>query len=452
MKIIVAGCGKIGTAIISSLLNEGHDITIIDNDKSRVDEIVNIYDVIGVYGGCVDSDTLTEANVGSADIFIAATASDESNMLSCFFAKRMGAKHTIARIRDTDYNDRSLSFIKQTLGLSMSINPDYLAAKALFNILQLPSAVKIETFSSRGIEMIELKLKTDSKLNGMRLSEIRDKYKATFLVCAVQRGDSIHIPDGNFELRAGDKIGVTASPSEIQKLLKKLEILQKQAKDIMILGGSRMAYYLAKRLATIGGNVKIIEHDAERCALLCDELPDSSIILGDGAQQELLLEEGLNGMDAFVSLTGMDEENILMSVFAASMNVPKVISKINRDELALLADKLGLDSIVTPSDIIANVILRYVRALENAPGSKVETLYKIMDGNAEALEFNVSADFVGRDTPLKDLRLKMNTLIAGIIRGRKIIIPTGADCICADDRVIVISCEKRLNDLSDILR
>ncbi len=452
MKIIVAGCGKIGSAIVKALVNEGHDITIIDRDKKRVDEIVNIYDVIGVCGGCVDSDTLSEANAGEADMFIATTNLDESNMLSCFFAKRMGAKHTIARIRDTDYNDSSLGFIKQTLGLSMSINPDYLAAKELFNILQLPSAVKIETFSSRSVEMIELKIKDGSPLDGMKLIDIREKYKVPFLVCTVQRGIGIYIPSGNFEIKAGDKIGITAAPSDIQKLLKKLDLSQKQAKDIMILGGSRTAYYLAKRLAYTADTIKIIEHDEERCNILAETLPQSSIINGDGAQQEILLEEGLKSMDAFVSLTGMDEENILMSVFAASKNVPKVISKINRDEMALMAENLGLDSIVTPSRIIANVILRYARALDNAPGSKVETLYRLMDGGAEALEFTVSPDFIGKDIPLKDLSLKRNTLIAGIARGRKTIIPSGSDCICADDRVIVISCEKRLNDLADILR
>ncbi len=452
MKILVAGCGKIGTAIIESLVNEGHDITAIDTDKKRLDEIINIYDVYGVYGGCVDSDTLSEANAGEADIFIAATSSDESNMLSCFFAKKMGAKHTVARIRDTDYNDSSLGFIKQTLGLSMSINPEYLAAKELFNMLQLPSAVKIETFSSRSFEMIELKLKNDSPLDGMIVMDIREKYKVPFLIGTVQRGENIYIPDGNFKIAAGDKIGITAAPSDIQKLLKKLDLSQKQAKDIMILGGSRTAYYLAKRLEFTGGTVKIIEHDPERCEVLAEVLSESSVINGDGAQQEILLEEGLKSMDAFVSLTGLDEENILMSVFAASKNVPKVISKVNREELAVMAENLGLDSIVTPSKIIANVIVRYARALANTAGSKVETLYKLMDGKAEALEFTVSPDFVGTDTPLKELKLKKNTLIAGIVRGRKTIIPSGADCICADDRVIVLSCEKHINNLSDILR
>ena len=452
MKITIAGCGKIGCALIHDLSNEGHDITAIDNDKARIDEQVNIYDLIGVYGDCVDFDTLTEANVSETDLFIATTASDESNMLSCFFAKKLGAKHTVARIRNTDHNDKNLGFLKQTLGLSMSINPEYLAAKELFNILQLPSAIKIETFSSRNFEMVEIKLKNDSKLDGMKLIDMREKFKATFLVCTVQRGEDVYIPDGNFELRSGDRIGITATPVEIQELMQKLNLAQRQARDIMILGGSRTAFYLAKRLAYIGGNIKIIEQDAERCDLLCEYLPDTSIIHGDGAQQEILLEEGLGSMDAFVALTGLDEENILMSVFANSKNVPKVISKVNKEELSVLAESLGLETIVTPSKIISDVLIRYTRALVNAHGSKVETLYKLMDGKAEALEFTVTHDFIGRDVPLKDLPLKKNTLIAGIVRGRKTIIPSGADYITADDRVIVISCEKRLNNLSDILR
>lgn len=450
MNIVVVGCGKIGTTILSSLVSEGHDVVAIDTDPAVIEEITNIYDVIGVCGNGVDFDTLEDAGADKAELFISVAGSDEMNMLGCFMAKKMGAKHTIARIRDREYNERGLSFMRQQLDLSMSINPDLLAARELLNILKLPSAAKIETFSRGNFEIVELVLK-NSVLDGKKLSELRNQYKAKFLICAVQRGDRVVIPDGNFELKNGDRIGLTASPTEIQKLLRAIGVMQKQARSVMILGGSRTAYYLAKMLSNIGNSVKVIERDSARCTVLCDALPKADIIYGDGAQQELLLEEGLKSVDAFVSLTGMDEENILISIFAALQNVPKVISKINRDELASMAEKLGLDCLVSPKKIISDVIVRYARALQNSLGSNVETLYKLMDGQAEALEFNVKADPKLTGIPLKELQLKTNILIAGIIRERKTLIPAGEDVILPGDRVIVLAADRRLNDLSDIL-
>jgi trk system potassium uptake protein TrkA len=452
MKIIVVGCGKIGTTIISSLVSEGHDLVALDSDPAVIAGITNIYDVMGVCGNGADCEILKEAGIDKTELFVAVTGSDELNMLSCFLAKKMGAKHTIARIRNPEYNDSSLGFMKQQLGLSMAINPELLAAQELFNILKLPSAVKIETFSGRNFEMIEIRLKDDSALNGMKLSELRGRYKAKFLVCTVQRGDQVCIPDGNFELKSGDKIGLTASPAEIQKLLRAMGVLQKQARSVMILGGSRTAYYLAKMLSSIGNSVKIIEQDRQTCRELCDALPKAVIINGDGAQQELLLEEGIRSLDAFVALTGMDEENILISIFAASQNVSKVISKVNRDELASMAEKLGLDCIVSPKKIISDILVRYARALQNSLGSNVETLYNLMDGRAEALEFNVRSDSRLTHIPLKELRLKPNVLIAGIIRDRKTIIPAGEDMILPGDKVVVLAAGQRLQDLSDILK
>lgn len=450
MRIIIVGCGKIGTTILASLVAEGHDVVAIDGNPDIISEITNIYDVIGVCGNGAGIETLSEAGVDRAELFVAVTGSDEFNMLSCFMARKMGAGHTIARIRNPEYHDNSLGFMRQHLGLSMAINPELLAAHELYNILKLPSAVKIEKFSHRNFEMVELKLKPDSILDGMTLSQLRTKFKAKFLVCTVQRGDKVYIPDGNFSLKSGDKIGVTADIAELQKLLREMGILQKQAKNIMILGGSRTAYYLTRQLLATGSSVKIIERDLQRCNELCEALPKAVIIHGDGAQQELLMEEGLNSLDAFVSLTGMDEENILISIFAANQNVPTVISKVNRSELASMAVKLGLDCIVSPKKIISDILVRYARALENSLGSKVETLYKLMDDKAEALEFIVGPDFRQVQIPIKDLKIGKNILLAGIIRNRQPIIPSGDDVILPDDRVIVISADGRLQDLSDI--
>ena len=451
MNIIVVGCGKIGTTIISSLVAEGHNVVAIDSNPDIINEITNLYDAIGICGNGNDCDTLSEAGIEKAELFVAVTGSDEFNMLSCFLARRMGAKHTIARIRNPEYNDQDLVFLKKQLNLSMAINPDLLAAQEIFNILKLPSAAKIETFSRRDFEMIELKLRQESVLDGVSLIELRKKYDVKLLVCVVQRDNEVFIPDGSFVLKSGDKIGITATTSEILRFLKMLGVMQKQARNIMILGGSRTAYYLSKMLMGIGNTVKIVEKEHKRCLELSETLPNAVIINGDGAGQELLNEEGLSSMDAFISLTGMDEENILISFYATAQNVPKVISKVNRDEFIYLAEKIGLDCTISPKNIISDILVRYARALENSLGSNVETLYQIMDGKAEALEFNIVADSAVTEIPLKDMRIKPNTLIAGIMRGRKIIIPSGDDMILPEDKVVIITSGYKLNDITDIL-
>lgn len=451
MNIIVAGCGKIGITIIESLVNEGHDVTAVDSDITALNNVKHIYDIITVHGNAADPDTLMKAHTEDADLIVSVTNSDEVNMLCCFFARKLGTPHTIARVRDTDYNDASLGFIRSKLEMSMTINPEYLAAKELFNILKFPSALKIETFSSRRFEMIELKLH-DSALSGKKICELREHFKQKFLICAVQRGDRVFIPDGNFILEDGDKIGLTAEPSEITKLLKDLKILKKQARSIIIFGGSRTGYYLARRLIAAGNDVKIIERVLERCQDLCELLPQAEICHGDGASKELLEEEGIKETDAFVALTGLDEENILMAFLAASKGVPKVISKVNREELAMIAERMGLETIVSPKKMIADVLVQYARALQNSVGSKVETLYKLMDSNVEALEFTANTDFKGLEIPLKDLKMKKNILIAGLVRDRMTIIPTGADYILPQDKVIVISAAGKLNDLADIMK
>ncbi|MBO5869260.1 MAG: Trk system potassium transporter TrkA [Clostridia bacterium] len=453
MKIVIVGCGKIGTSILENLVGEGNDVVAIDISPSVIDEIGNVYDVMCVCGNGADTETLEEAGVSKAELFVAVTDSDELNMLACFVAEKMGAKHTIARIRKPEYNDKSLDFMSKQLNLTVSVNPEWMAARELFNILKLPAAVNIENFSGGNLEMVEIRLKQDSILDGLSLIELRRKYKAQYLVCAVQRGNEVYIPDGNFVLKSGDKIGVTASSVEIQKLLKMLNLVQKSARNVMILGASRISFYLAKRLINSGSNVVIIDNDEKVCKKFADELPEAVIICGDGAEQELLLEEGLGTTDAFVALTGKDELNILISIFASSQNVPKVISKVNRNELASMADKLGLDCIVSPKHIVSNLVARYARAIKNSQGANsIESLYKLMDGSVEALEFNVSKDFKGLKTPLKDLTLKPNILIAGIIRGRKSLIPGGNDEILSGDRVVVIVSGQRLLDLDDILR
>lgn len=451
MKIIVAGCGKIGITLIENFVNEGHEVVALDSNPDAITDITNVYDAMGVCGSATDCDTLAEAGVDKADVFVAATDADELNMLSCFLAKRMGASHTIARIRKPEYNDQNVGFMRQQLDLSMSINPEQLAAQELFKVLKLPSAMMVETFSRRNFEMVELRLRPESPMDGLSLSELRKKYAAKFLVCVVQRGEEVYIPDGNFVLRAGDRIGVTATPTEIHRFLRMVGVMQKQAKSVMILGASRMAYYLGKMLLDNGTTVKIIDQDRDRCRQFCDLLPGATMIHGESIQQELLVEEGIGSVDAFVALTGIDEENILMSFYANAQNVPKVVAKVNHNELAAMADNLGLECIISPKKVVVDVLLRYVRALENSLGGQVETLYKLMDGRAEALEFKVQADFEALQIPLKELALKKDILIAGIVRGRKNIIPSGDDVIAAGDRVIILAAGRAVNTLSDIL-
>ncbi len=453
MKIIVTGCGKIGTTLLASLTAEGHDVTALDNDAELISTLTDSYDIMGVCGNAVDCDTLEEAGVRGSDLFVAVTGSDELNMLSCFLAKRLGALHTVARIRNPEYSGKSLSFMRQQLDITLPVNPEKLAAQELFNTLKFPSNMKVETFSRRNFLMIELKLKEDSPLCGIPLSSLRNKFRANFLICAVQRGDTIHIPRGDFELHGGDKIALTANPGELHKLLKSMGLLKKQARDIMILGGSKTAFYLAQMLLSTGSSVTIIDKDKAICHELSNTLPGVMVIHGDGAHEQLLVDEGLRSQDAFVALTGNDEQNILLSFYAASEQVEKVLAKVNRVELATIAEQMGLSNIFSLRQMVSNVIVKYVRALENSSGSNnIETLYKLMDGRIEALEFKVDERSDVTEIPLKELPIKKDILLTGILRNRKPIIPNGDDMIVPGDRVIVLAAGHRLQSLTDILR
>ncbi|MGN0448506.1 MAG: Trk system potassium transporter TrkA [Acutalibacteraceae bacterium] len=454
MNITVVGCGKIGSALINDLINEGHDVTVIDDSPKVIDEISNIYDCMTVCGSGVDCLTLEQASVQDTDILIAATGSDELNMLCCFLAKKMGTKHTVARIRDPRFNGPPLDFIKMQLGLSLAINPELLMAQELYNVLKIPSAFKVDYFARRNLEIIEVRLKPESALCGKKLSKIREKQQVEFLICAVMRQGEVIIPNGSFELKAGDLISIAASPGEMQRLLKGMGLLKKQARNIMLVGGSKTAYYLAKMLSYSGNNVRIVEKNPERCAYLSENLSDDVIIInGDGSNRELLLEEGLRSLDAFLCLTGMDEENILTSLFVSNQNVPTVIAKVNKSELSSMADHLGLDGTVSAKEITSSIVLRFTRAVKDSSRtSSIETLYKIMDGKAEALEFIANSGVKLLGIPIKELKMKPGILIVGIIRsGRKFLIPTGDDIIKEGDSVIVLSAKDRLDDLSDIL-
>lgn len=451
MKIIVVGCGKIGMTILASLVKEKHDVIAIDSDPAVIEFATNAYDVMGICGNGTEYDKLKEAGVRNAGLFIAVTSSDEINMLSCFAAKRMGAKHTVARIRSTENNDNvSLDFMKSQLDLSLAINPELLTANAIFNILKLPSASKVQAFSSHRFEMIELPLKDNSSLDGISLMDLRKKTKENFLICSVSRGDKLYIPQGNFQLKSGDKIGVIASGKDTQKVLKALDTVHRQVRDVLIMGGGKVTYYLAKMLLDNHIAVKVIEIDGNKCEELLEQLPGISVVHGNGMHQDLLQEEGIATTDAFIALTGHDEENILISFYAMSQNNSKIISKVNREELSFIAENLGLDTIVSTKKLVADVLVQYARALRKSEGSKMETLYSLF-GGAEALEFNVLPDFGYIDVPIKDIHFRPGVLLAGITRGRVSIIPSGNDVIKAGDKVIVIAAGQQIYDLASII-
>ena len=454
MKIIVVGCGKIGKVLLYSLVKENHNVTAIDNDEEVIEAVRNGYDVMAYCGNGTSYETLKKAGAGSCDLFIAVTASDELNMLSCFAARRMGAKHTVARIRNPENNhEASLAFMKQQLNLSLSINPEQLAAQAIYNLLKLPAAAKLETFSRDQLEMIELIIKSESPLDGMTLKDIKKKHKGKYLICAVMRDENVLIPNGDFVLKSGDRIGFIVAEEDLNSTLEMMGVPHKKIKRAMIIGAGITSRYLARMLCTHRIGVKIIDADKKVCEKVVEELPSKvTVIHGNAMSEDILIEEGLPATDALVALTGRDEENILISYYALNHSVPKAVAKVNRDELFDVAEKLGLDSPISPRKVTADVIIKYARALENTLDNQIEALYSVMGGMAEALEFKVLADSKLTNVPLKDLKLRKGVLIAGIVRGKESIIPGGEDMILPEDKVIVISEGSQIYELSDILQ
>lgn len=453
MKIIIVGGGKVGKTIIESMLKEKHEVILVDNDPAVVGNVTNLYDVMGICANGTEYEKLLEAGADKADLFIAVTGSDELNMLSCFAAKKIGARHTVARVRNSEYNTASWGFMKQQLEISMAVNPEKLAAEAIYDILKLPSATKVESFTARSFEMIEIIVKKGSAIDGMTLVDLRKKFSEKFLVCVVQRENDVFIPNGTFKVLSGDKIGVMVTNDDAHSILKKFGYPAKEAKNIMLIGASKTALYLADMLIKGRSSVKIIEKDPDVCDIVCERLSSkASVVCGDGMSREILLEEGVDGLDALVALTDRDEENILISFYALSKQVQKVIAKVNRNELSSISENLGLETTFSPKNIVADILVRYARAIGNSIGSKVETLYSLFGGNAEALEFNVEQDFEFAGVPIKKLETKPGILIAGITRGDEALIPGGDDCILSGDKVIVVAKGERLCNLSDILK
>lgn len=450
MRIIIVGAGKIGKAIINTLVKENHDIIVVDILADVVEDIVNTYDVKGVVGNGASYEILMEAEANKAELLIACTPSDELNILSCLVSKKCGVKHTIARVRNPEYS-KQMDFFRNELGVSMTVNPELATAEEIHEILKFPGALKVEHFANHRVEIVGLSIPKNSPLIGKRIMDIRKEYNLKMLICIVERDKQAYIPDGSFVLQEDDKIYVNAQKTEINQFFKKIGQLKTKAKQVMIIGGSKISYYLAQKLIDNNVAVKIIELDKERCQILSELLPEVDIIHGEGSDQTLLQAEGIEYVDALVTLTGFDEENIIISLYAKLKNVPKVITKINRYDLTDILRETELDTIVTPKEVTTNIILRYVRSLQNTIDSEVKTLYQLVNNQVEAIEFYIPDSTKYTGIKLKDLAIKPNILVASIIRNNKVIIPSGNDYLQAKDSVIVITTNKQIRDLEDIL-
>jgi len=452
MKIIIVGCGKVGSSLAERLSGEGHEVTIVDKDGEKLKRIAEQIDVLGMEGNGVSYEVLLEAGIKDANLLITTTDSDEHNLLSCLFAKPAANCHTIARIRDPEYfND--MKYIREELNLSMVINPELAAAREITKLVKYPAALKVETFVRGRVDMLKLVLPKDTQLDGTKIYEISGKYKCNVLICAVERGDGVSIPAGDFTLQGGDVVWFIADHRDAIKFFKTAGVtVTNTIKTVMLIGGGKLSYYTAKLLEEAGISTKIIEVNKKRCEYLSEELPNTMIINGDGTDQQLLLEEGITGVDAIAGMTGIDEENIMLALYASSVSKAKVITKINRLTFEDVIKKLDLGSIINPKNVTADTIASYIRAMSNSMGSNVESMCKIASDKAEALEFRVRENSKVTYVPLKELKLKDNLLIAAISHNSKVTTPNGNSTIEIGDTVIVVTTQKGLNDIEDILK
>lgn len=449
MNIIIVGCGKVGYAIANQLTDEGHEVTMIDSDSERLERACSSLDTNGILGNGTVYSVLLEAGIKNADIFIAVTEQDEVNLLSCLIAKKAGKCHTIARVKSPEY-DKEIAFLREELGISFSFNPQYMTAREIYMLLHIPSALEIDTFAKGRITLVKVKVPDNSKLHNLSLKDLSISISNEVLVCTVERNKEIIIPDGNFVLQSGDLISFTIPMQHAYSFFNKVGIKAKPIKNVVLAGGGTTAYYLANLLLKDKVSVKIIEANRHRCEELSEQLPGAMIINGDMNDSDLLSEEGVGSADALVAVSDLDEENIVFSLYAAKTTNAKIITKINRSEFfAAFEDLPGI--MVCPRNITSESIIAYVRSLKNSYGSNVEALYKLFDNHVEALEFAVDENSLVINTPLSSLKLKNNLLVCSITRGSKIIKPRGYDMLRPGDTVVVVTTNKGLNSINDIL-
>lgn len=451
LNIIIVGCGKVGATLTEQLIREGHDITLIDKNPQKIQTLTNLYDVMGLVGTGASYSVQMEAGIEDADLIIAVTDSDELNLLCCTVAKRVGNCAAIARVRNPDYSDE-VSYLREKLGLAMIINPEQAAANEAARVLYLPTALEVSPFAHGQAELIKFKIPINNILIGQTIAALgKNNISRNILICAVERDGEVIIPSGDYQFAEGDLVSFVASRNDARAFLKNIGFHTNQVRDTMIIGGGKAAYYLAKQLLSMGISVKIIESNRERCEELSILLPKAIIINGDGTDEELLKEEGIEYTESFVPLTGIDEENILLTLHAKEVSQAKVITKINRINFKDVISRLELGSVIYPKYITAEAIIAYVRAKKASMNSNIETLYHLFDSRAEAIEFRVEEESAVTNIPLMDLNLKKNLLVSCINRDGRIIIPSGTNSIMVGDTVVIVTTHTGFNDIQDIL-
>ncbi len=450
MNIIIVGCGKVGRKLAEQLSKEGHAITVIEENMKLIEQVTTSCDVMGICGNGASFAVQREAGIQEANLLIAATQSDELNLLCCLIARKSAACHTIARVRNPIYNDE-VDYIREELGLSMIVNPEHTAAREISRLLRFPSAMQVDTFAKGRTEMITFRIPENSSLCNSAVRDVAGASKSDILISAIEREGEMYIPKGDFVLQAGDLISFVATPSNADKFFKSIKLETNRVKNAMLLGGSEIAYYLAQTLLGMGIDVKILEKNKARCEELAELLPGATILCGDVSQRDFLLEEGIETAEAVVALTDFDEENVILSLYAKSHTSGKVVTKISSIDISEMAGSINLDSVIDPKHVATEAILQYVKAMQNSLGSNVVSLYRMNNDRLEALEFQVQegASVVGKH--IMDLPLKKDVLIASINRGNSPMIPRGQNRIEAGDSVIVVTTNKGLNDISDIL-
>ena len=449
MNIVLVGAGRMGREISLRLAEEGHDITVVDSDEHCLEQIANSVDVMTLEGNGADYSVLSEAGVADADLLIAVTNEDAVNMLCCLSGKKLGVKNTVARVRTMEYFQQMV-FLKDELGLSLVLNPEQAAAAEISRILRFPSAAKVDSFAKGRAEMVEHTVEAGSPLCSLRLDRLRSKHGG-ILIAVVERGEDVFIPRGDFVLQEGDAIHVVGSPNAISGFFKGIGCYKRSVRDVMLLGGGRISLYLGAYLMGAGIRVKIMERDEQHCETIKEILPKAEVLLGDGTDPKVLVEEGIRSADAFVALTGSDQNNIITSMFAQREGVGKVIVKVNEDAFRIMAGSQKLDSFVLPKNAAAEIVVSYVRAMQHSINTVgIESLHDIAYGKAEVLEFSINGDAPNLGVPIKELDIRRDTLIAAIIRNNQCIIPGGSDTMEKNDTVIAVTTKFGMKGFADI--
>ena len=454
MKVVIVGGGKVGELLCADFSNIFKEVTIIDTNELRVEKLVETYDINGILGNGANYEVLTRADSAEADMFISVTASDEINMICCIAAKQMGAKYTIARIRNPEYS-KTKEFLRESLGIDLMVNPEYEAAKQISHMLKYPTAIKVESFFGGKFNILEVIINSNSILNGVSLIDSKKIIDFPSLVCLVERQGEVFVPRGNYVFNVGDKVHITAANKNLKKFYKLLgnqDNMEKKITSSLVIGGGKIAHYLVEFLQIANFYVKVIEIDKNKAISLSETFPDIDVIWADGSDRDTLIEEGIQTFDSCISLTGFDEENIIINLYADKLGIKKTVAKVNRASLKQIAEDIGQYSYITPKEIVGNIITKYTKSLQCSKHSDIENFYRIANNQAEVIEFKItnnSAKILG--IKLKDLAINPNMLIAFIIRNNKQIFPNGDDEIKLDDNVVVVSYKHKIEHIDDII-